>query len=260
MIQYEHMIALWNTFFYKPLYNSLVYIVDMLPGNSLFLAVMILTIIVRLIISPLSYRSIKTQLKTKKLQPLLRDIKKNITDKQEQARETMKLYREHGVKPFSGFLLILVQFPIIIALYWVFRDGGVDIDPESLYSFISIPENISLTSFGIDLAQKSFILAFLTGFTQYIYLSIAATMKKNKNDTGQTDQEKMMAMVGNSMKYMMPVMITIFAYTIGGAVALYWTTSNIFMIIQEVFIQKKLQKKAEFATDNNITVIKNTQE
>lgn len=256
------MITLWNTFFYKPLYNALVYIVDMLPGNSLFLAVVILTIIVRLIISPLSYRSIKTQLKTKKIQPLLRAIKKNTPDKQDQARATMALYKAHGVKPFSGFLLILVQFPIIIALYWVFREGGVDIDPESLYSFISIPENISLTSLGIDLAQKSLILAFLTGFTQYIYLSISTSMKKDPEaDKGQSDQEKMMAKVGQSMKYMMPVMITIFAYTIGGAVALYWTTSNLFMIIQEVVIQKKLKKQAEFENSNkgDVTVLKNTQ-
>ena len=256
------MITLWNTFFYKPLYNALVYMVDILPGNSLFVAVVLLTIIVRFIIAPLSYRSIQTQLKTKKLQPMLRDIKKNIKDKQEQARATMKLYKDHGVKPFAGFLLILVQLPIIIALYWVFKDGGVSVDPNHLYSFVSIPEHISFISFGIDLGQKSLLLAFLTGFTQYIYLSIAINMKKDPiADKGQSDQEKMMAMVGQSMKYMMPVMITIFAYTIGGAVALYWTTSNIFMIIQEISIQQKMKKKAKQDThqEGTVTVIKNTQ-
>ncbi|MCI5051429.1 MAG: YidC/Oxa1 family membrane protein insertase [Candidatus Pacebacteria bacterium] len=239
------MIYLWNLLFYKPLYNSLVFLVDVLPNNSLFIAVIILTILVRLIISPLSYKAIRTQLKTKKLQPKLKEIKKTITDKQEQARKTLEVYKKEGINPFSSFLLILVQFPVIIALYWVFRDGGVEIDPELLYSFVSAPESISLTDFGIDLTQKSILLAGLTGLTQYIHLSLSASFKDMGGDqSDKTEQEQMMAMVGKSMKYTMPIMITIFAYIIGGAVALYWVTSNIFMIIQEKVIQNKLKKQS----------------
>lgn len=239
------MIYLWNLLFYKPLFNGLVFLVDALPNNSLFIAVVLLTILVRLIISPLSYKAIRTQIKTKKLQPKLREIKKTISDKQEQAKKTLEVYKEEGINPFSSFLLILVQFPIILALYWVFRDGGVEIDPESLYSFISIPENISFTTFGIDLGQKSILLAALTGITQYIHLSLSASFKDmGINDKDQTEQEKMFAMVGKSMKYTMPIMITIFAYIIGGAVALYWVTSNIFMIFQEKVIQNKLKKQS----------------
>ncbi len=239
------MITLWNLFFYKPLYNALFWLVDVVPQNSLFIAVIILTIIVRLIISPLSYKAVRTQIKTKALQPALKVIKETITDKQEQARATLELYKKHGVNPFSSFLLILVQFPIIIALYWVFRDGGVEIDPSILYSFISAPENVSLTSFGIDLAQKSYILAALAGITQYIHISRSASFKQMGDSGSQNEQEKMMAMVGKSMKFSMPIMITIFSYIIGGAVALYWVTSNVFMIVQEHFIQKKLNKEQE---------------
>lgn len=239
------MIYLWNLLFYKPLYNGLVFLVDALPNNSLFIAVVLLTILVRLIISPLSYKAIRTQIKTKKLQPQLKEIKKTISDKQEQAKKTLEVYKKEGINPFSSFLLILVQFPIILALYWVFRDGGVEIDPESLYSFISIPENISFTTFGIDLAQKSILLAALTGITQYIHLSLSASFKDmGANNNDQTEQEKMFAMVGKSMKYTMPIMITIFAYVIGGAVALYWVTSNVFMIFQEKVIQNKLKNQS----------------
>lgn len=240
------MIYLWNLLFYKPLYNGLVFLVDTVPSNSLFMAVVLLTILVRLIISPLSYKAIKTQIKTKKLQPKLKEIKKTITDKQEQAKRTLEVYKEEGINPFSSFLLILVQFPIILALYWVFRDGGVEIDPESLYSFISVPENISFTTFGINLAQKSILLAALTGITQYIHLSISASFNDigGAGDEDKTEQEKMFAMVGKSMKYTMPIMITIFSYAIGGAVALYWVTSNIFMIFQEKVIQNKLKKQS----------------
>ena len=238
------MITLWNNLFYTPLYNALVWLVDVLPNHSLFIAVIILTILVRLIISPLSYKALKTQIKTKALAPKLKELKKKITDKQEQAKATFALYKEHGVNPFSSFLLILVQFPIIIALYWVFKDGGIEIDPTLLYSFVPTPETIVSTFLGFDLAEKSYVLAFLTGLTQYIHLSRSASFNQgNTNGEDQTDQEKMMAMVGKSMKYTMPVMITIFAYIIGGAVALYWVTSNIFMIVQEWYIQKHLAKK-----------------
>ncbi|MCA9352150.1 YidC/Oxa1 family membrane protein insertase [Patescibacteria group bacterium] len=237
------MIALWHTIFYNPLYNALVWLVDVLPNHSLFIAVVILTVIVRLIISPLSYKALKTQLQTKALQPRLKQIKKEFTDKQEQARQTFALYKEHGVNPFSSFLLILVQFPVIIALYWVFREGGVEINPDILYPLVHIPDTINHVTFGVDLAQKSYLLAFLTGLTQYIHLSRSASFKQASPTGDESDQEKMMTMVGKSMRYTMPVMITIFAYIIGGAVALYWVTSNIFMIVQEHFIMKRLKKK-----------------
>lgn len=235
--------TLWMTVFYKPLYNALVFLVDHMPNYSIFLSVIILTIIVRFIIAPLSYKSIRTQLQTKALQPKLKALKKQFPDKQEQAQETLKLYREYGVNPFSSFMLMLVQFPIIIGLYWVFKDIGAGVDTNLLYSFVRNPEMINLQGFGIDLTKKSLVLAFLTGFTQYIYLSLSSAMKKDPNVKHETEQEKMMAMVGQSMKYTMPVMITIFAYIIGGAVALYWVTSNIFMIFQELYIQRKLKKE-----------------
>jgi YidC/Oxa1 family membrane protein insertase len=125
----------------------------------------------------------------------------------------------------------------------VFKDGGVEIDPQLLYSFISVPETISFTTFGIDLGEKSILLAALTGITQYIHLSLSASFNDLGSDPDLSEQEKMMAMVGKSMKYTLPVTITIFAYIIGGAVALYWVTSNIFMIIQEKVIQKRLKKQ-----------------
>ena len=239
------MKTLWLELIYKPLYNALIFFVDHVPDYSIFISVIILTIIVRLIISPLSYKSIKTQLKTKALAPKLSEIKKKFTDKQEQAKKTLELYKEHKVNPFSSFLLMLVQLPIILALYWVFKDISDGIDITLLYSFIIEPETINMTTFGLNLSNKSYILAFLAGFTQYIYLSFASTMKKDKDDSGKSEQEKMMAMVGQSMKYTMPVMITVFAYIIGGAVALYWVTSNIFMILQELYIQKKLKIKKQ---------------
>lgn len=244
------MITLWKLLIYKPLYNTLIFFVDTVPDYSMFIAVIILTIIVRFIIYPLSYKSIKTQIQTKKIQPELKKLKKEFTDKKEQAKKTLELYKKHGVNPFSSFLVMLIQLPIILALYWVFKDIGEGLDVSLLYNFISEPKSINLYTFGFDLTQKSYILAFLTGVTQFIYLSFSASMKKDKNED-KSDQEKMMAMVGQSMKYTMPIMIAVFSYIIGGAVALYWVTSNVFMIFQELYIQKKLKKQELISLPTN---------
>ncbi len=236
------MITLWKLLIYTPLYNTLIFFVDTVPHYSMFISVIILTIIVRLIIYPLSYKSIRTQIQTKKIQPELNKLKKDFPEKKEQAKKTLELYKKYGVNPFSSFLVMLVQLPIILALYWVFRDIGSGLDASLLYHFISEPASINLHTFGFDLTQKSYVLAFLTGATQFIYLSFSSSMKKDKS-TQKTDQEKMMSMVGQSMKYTMPVMIAVFSYIIGGAVALYWVTSNVFMIFQEIYIQKKIKKE-----------------
>lgn len=234
------MITLWNLLFYKPLYNALFFLVDILPNASLFLSVVILTIIVKFILWPLSYKAIRSQLRMKLLEPKLKEIRK-IEDKQEQAKKTLELYRENKVNPFSSFFLILVQLPIILALYWVFHDGGVTIDPSLLYSFVPEPETVNAIFLGFDLTQKSIILAFLTGFTQYYYLATATSTKQSPLSDGASEQEKMMHSFQKSMLYLMPVMITVFSFIVGGAVALYWLTSNIFMIVQEKFVQKKLK-------------------
>lgn len=220
----------------------MVFLVDIFPGHNMFLAVVLLTIAVRFILAPLSYKSIKTQIQTKKIQPQLKEIKKTITDKQEQARATLALYKENGINPFSNFFLLLIQFPIIIALYRVFQ-GGIEFNPDLLYSFVNLPETIKTVWLGLDLASKSYILAFLAGLTQFIYVQFSSSMRSmTEKNSNQTEQEKMMAMVGSSMKYTLPVMITIFAYTLGAPIALYFLTSNVFMIFQEFYIQKKLKQ------------------
>ncbi len=235
----------WNILFYKPLYNALVFFVSVFPLHSMFIAVIILTIIVRIILYPLSFKALKTQIGMSRIKGKLKEIQKNYPDKQEQAKKTMELYKEHGVNPFSSFFTILIQLPIIIALYRVFQNFSVKgLDSSLLYNFVSKPDVVNLTSFGINLAEKSILLALLTGITQYIYLNLSSSLRKKIEEKDgvveKTAQEKMMESVGSSMKYTMPIIITIVAYIAGGALALYWFVSNIFIIIQEKYIHRKL--------------------
>lgn len=121
---------MFNTFFYAPLYNLMVWLIDIMPYHDAGLALVALTLIVSLLLFSISKKSIKTQLALKEIEPELKRINTTITNKEEQAKQTMALYRKHKVNPFSMILLVVIQFPILIALYYVFYKGFPDIHTD----------------------------------------------------------------------------------------------------------------------------------
>lgn len=234
---------MFHTIFYVPLYNALIALTGLF-GGSLGLAVIGLTILVKLILSPLSYRSIVSQLEQKKLQPLITELKKKYPEQKEQSQKLMELYKEHKTNPFAGCLLILLQLPIIIGLYQVFLSGAV-ISPLDLYGFVNAPAFVHTSFLGIDMASKSIILAILAGISQFLQMYWSPSMKnisKEKPDPNDMQANLAASMTG-SMKYTMPVMIAVFAFAVPGAVALYWIVSNVFMIAQEKYIENKFNNK-----------------
>jgi len=129
--------SLWHTIVYQPLFNLLVLLIGVLPGHSVGAAIILLTIIVKLALYPLTGKSIKAQHDMKELEPELKQLReKHGTDKQALAQKTMELYQKRGVTPFSGCLPVLIQIPIIFGLYWVFFKGLPVIDIQVLYRFI----------------------------------------------------------------------------------------------------------------------------
>ena len=159
---------IWNFLLYKPLLNALAFLVSVIPGGDLGLAVIILTILVKLILFPFSQKSIKNQAAMNILTPELNKIKNNGTSKEEQARLTFELYKKHKTNPFSGCLLVLIQIPIIFALYYVFLKG-INFGDGLLYSFIHVPANVNMTFLGIiNIGGKSLLLAILAGVSQYL--------------------------------------------------------------------------------------------
>src|SRR3989338_7196977 len=118
--------AAFNTIVYEPLYNGLVFLVDIIPSHDVGIAVIALTIMVRIILFPLSRRAIATQIQMKQIAPQVEALKEKYKDRrEEQGRAILALYREHGVRPFASFALLLIQLPILIGLYWVFSHGGL---------------------------------------------------------------------------------------------------------------------------------------
>lgn len=211
-------------------------------GGSIGWAIIGLTVIVKIILSPLAHLSIKSQIEQKKLQPLIADLRKKYPDQKEQSQKLMELYKEHKTNPFAGCFLVLLQLPIIIALYQVFLNGS-GIVPEMLYSFVPSPETINTTFLGIDMGAKSIILAILAGVSQFFQMYWSPAMQKDPNEP-KPDANDMQANLARnmqvSMKYVLPIMIIVFAYAVPSAVALYWIISNIFMMIQEKIVTIKL--------------------
>lgn len=237
--------ALWHTIVYRPLYNILILLIGVLPGHSVGVAIIILTVIVRGALFPLTGKSIRAQKAMKELEPDIKKIKEKYKDdKQQQAKMTMELYQEKGVTPFSGCLPLFIQVPIIIGLYMVFKEL-LTLDQSQLYSFVIHPGALDMHFLYFDLAAKSAILAACAGIAQYFQADLSLgrqtppTPTKGSTPSFQEDFAKSMQV---QMRYVLPVMISFIAFNTSAAVALYWTTSNILSIIQELLIRRKSTK------------------
>jgi YidC/Oxa1 family membrane protein insertase len=233
---------LYNTFLVKPIYNVLVTLFSVIPLADVGIAIILITLIVRLVLFPLSRKAVRAQVEMQNLAPLLAEIKEKYKDNQEeQAKRTIALYREHKVNPFSGILVLIIQLPVIFALYHIFLSTGFPkIDVTLLYSFVKAPIDVSPIFFGIDLTHKSVILALLAATTTFFQIKLAApATKKTAGKAGFGDD--LARNMQSQMKYFFPVIVFFIAYKISGVVALYWLTTNLFTIGQEIVVRKKIK-------------------
>lgn len=234
------MSYLYHTFFFDPLYNALILLFKVLPWADAGIIVILLTILVRLILYPLSKKAVVTQVKMAEIGPDLENLKEKFKDKpEEQARRTLALYKEKGVNPFSGIFVILIQIPIILALYQIFLHFP-EINLEVLYSFVPVPENINATFLGLlDITGKSAIIAALAAISTYFQLQIA-TQHQNA-PKGNSFGDNLTRSMQTQMKYIFPVIVFFISYKISGVIALYWLTTNLFSIGQEIYVRKNLK-------------------
>ena len=235
---------IWNAVLYQPLINALAFLVSIVPGGDIGVAVILLTILVKLVLFPLSQHQIRNQAAMAILAPELEKIKKTGVSQEEQARLTFELYRKHKTNPFSGCLAIIPTIFVLIALYQVFIKG-ISFEEEFLYSFISKPENVNHMFLGlIDVSQKSFILALLAAMTQYLQAHFMPQPPISKDTPADSFQANFAKSMYTNMKYGFPVLIFVILYTdfigisLSGSVALYFITSNIFAIGQQIYVKK----------------------
>ncbi len=227
----------------QPLYNGLILLMDLLPFFDAGVIIIIFTVIIKIILLPLSIKASKAQLEMKSTEKDLAIIKDKYKDnKEEQSKKTMEYYKEKGINPFAGFVILIIQLPLLIGLYRVFLKSGLPvINTSMLYSFVGAPTAVNMVFLHLlNISEKSLALAIVAGLTTYFQVSLA-TPTPTEGAKGQSDLATAMSV---QMKYFFPILITFIAYSISGAIALYLITSNIFAIAQEMYIKKKYHKSA----------------
>ena len=239
------MADLFTSFIYEPIYNGLALIVTTIPGGDVGIAIVILTVLIKLALFPLSLVAVRTQVVMREIDPELKRIKKQFENNREElARRTMALLKEKKVNPFASIFLILIQIPIILGLYFVFRleGAGGGFDPAVLYSFVSLPTNASFMFLGlIDLTGRNIFLAVVVAITQFYNARLMMpAAPQGKEGSLQHDLAKSMHL---QMRYVLPIIMGLVAYFISAAIALYFLVSNLFQLFQELYVKRTQHHK-----------------
>ncbi|HTK04027.1 MAG TPA: YidC/Oxa1 family membrane protein insertase [Candidatus Eisenbacteria bacterium] len=239
------MIQLFNEIFSKPIFNLLIFLYTTIPGHDLGLAIILLTIIIKLLLWPLSNGALRSQKALTDIQPKLEALKKQYAGKEKQeelAREMMALYSKEKVSPFSSCLPVLIQLPVFIALYHALSQGLKSSGFDQLYPFVTNPGTITPTLFGfVNLANPSIPLAVLAGVSQYFQAKMMVTRQQPRKTPGAGDED-MLATMNKQMLYMMPVLTVILGWKLPGGLALYWLLTNVLTVLQQKLYFKHADK------------------
>ena len=238
------MAKIFRSFISKPFLNFLIFVASLLPDHNLGWGIILLTLLVKLLLFWPTQRALEGQKKMQLLQPKLEAVKKEFKDNpQKMQEETMRLWKEHGVNPVQSCLPIVLQFPILIGLYYVIRDGSVLATSQHLiYPFYQhIDWDFGKMFLGIDLTKPNFLFPPLLVVLQFLQMRLSFQIVKNKNkkDGKAPEIDKAQAMQQNVMQYAMPLMIGFFALSFPSAVSLYWGVSTLFAIGQQLIVNRE---------------------
>lgn len=180
------------------------------------LAIILLTIIVKSILFPLTYKQMVSMKKMADLQPKIKEIQAKFKSQPEKANAAvMELYKDNKVNPLSGCLPLLIQMPVFIGLYRTLATPGL-FGKNSLFLGINLMSNHNIP------------LALLAGITTYFQSRLTGT-----NPDDQTYK---------TMLYIMPLFLAYMSFNVPAGLALYWVTMNLMSILQQLFINKKVGK------------------
>ncbi len=239
------MLSIWNAVIHDPLLNGLIFLYNTVAFHNLGIAIILLTTLIRFVLYPIFRKSARHQKVMQELQPKLKKIQEeHKSDRVKQGEAMMALYKEHDINPMSGFFLLLVQLPILIALYSIFRN----LDPGAftgLYSFVNHPEVLNYT-FGslINLAERSIvggnlIILIFAAVAQFYQAKL--TIPPQKSGVVEGPAEKL----GRKMVLVGPIITVVVLWQMPAAVSLYWLTTSIFSIIQQVIVNKEHDERTK---------------
>ena len=246
-------------------YNLLVFFCWLIPGHYVWVAIVLITILLRLAFLKPSIKMVETQHKQKKLQPHLDRIKtEHAADKQAQQKAIMELYKKEGVNPLGGCLPMIIQLIVLIGFYRVFTQMGLGlVKVQHLYSFIPKLSVLNSSFFGIDLAKTvavlthsggataiaAYLFPIIVGGTQLIQsLQARAMQPKTAGGQGESFQKALNA----QFTYLFPLMAAYISYTLSAALSIYWITQTVFMIAQQKYAVSKLQRIQEVVSESGL--------
>lgn len=217
----------------KPLLNVLIWFYNVIPGQDMGLAIVALTLLIRLILVPPFQKSLKSQKELQKLQPRLDEIKeKHKDDREAQTKAVLEFYKQNKVNPLSSCLPLLIQLPILLALYRVFLTGLNGAVAAELYPFVQNPGDINTNFLGlVELTRPNFIFALTAGVFQFVQSKLAAPKTK--------PQDKTAALMNAQLVYFMPIITVVIAASLPAGLSLYWVVTTLFAIAQQYYIMKK---------------------
>ncbi len=235
---------MFQTFFYQPVLNLLVFLYNIVPGNDLGIAIILLTVVIKLLLLPLSKKSIKSQKALQDLQPQTEELKKKFKDNKEAMSKAMlELYKKNKVNPFSSCLPLIVQLPFLFAVFRVFRDGFDNGTLDLVYPFITRPEAINYISLGfIDLSVRNIPMAVMAGAAQFWQTKMMMAKKPPIKSPGAKD-ENMAAIMNKQMLYFMPLLTVVIGIQFPGGLALYWLVTTVLTGAQQAWLFNKDEKK-----------------
>lgn len=233
---------MFNTLLVQPIYNLFIWLIGLVPGGDAGVALIVLTLIMRVVLYPMFTAQIRMQMGMQAMQGEMAELKeKHKNDREAHARAQLALYKKHNFNPFAGIGATILQLIVLFALYFaLFHAQLPAVDTAFLYSFVPAPDQVSTSFFGLVdlLTPHHLILAVLVGATQYV--AIWLTLRRSPAGTHlSSEQEAMQRMQQKMMLYVLPAVMTVTSYFFAGAVGLYFLVSNLFTIGQEWYIRRK---------------------
>ncbi len=226
-----------NILILYPFINLLTFFIWLVPGHNIAWGIILLTLTVQLILLIPTRKQAESQRKMAELQPHIDKIKQDYgSDQQAAAMAQMKLFKDNQINPLSNCLLALIQFPILILLYYAIVQGIQPGNPH-IYSWVPQSATIATNFFGIDLLapDKFYILPVIAAVLQFVNMRMTMPKIKPRPD-GTIDPSLSLQ---RNLLYMMPVLTLVFAARFPAAIALYWCVSTIFRIVQQYKVNQK---------------------
>ncbi|MDO9231220.1 MAG: YidC/Oxa1 family membrane protein insertase [bacterium] len=238
---------------YRPIYNFLIFIYNIIPLHDFGVAIIVVTLVLKFLLIPLSKKQIQSQKKMQEMQPKIKEIQeKHKNDKEKQSRALMEFYKTNKTNPFSGCLPTIFQLIFLIAIYQVLFNiskAGLVVDPKELYSFVPNPGQINQYFFGIiDLSKTinlsqlnikvipQLILIVLAALAQYVQIKMMTPKTSTQAKGTEPDISQIMT---KQMMYLGPLLTLFIGIKFPAGLALYWLVSTVFAIIQQTKVLKK---------------------